>query len=101
MSAALAKLADEFRRCEDWQVLSQAEEVLVARDQERAPADGQGEEVVVVRIGRADRGRAGRVLGDRSLVANPADEGGSFLGRDSFAELWVSERARELGDQQL
>jgi hypothetical protein len=101
VSVVLAELGDELRRGEGWQILSQAEEVLVACDQERAPADGQGEEIVVIRIGRADWGGAGWVLGDRSVVADPADEGGSFLGRDPFPELRVSERAREFGDEQF
>jgi len=101
VSAVLAELADELRRCEDWQVLSQAAEVPVAGDQECALADGQGEEVVVVRIGRADRGGVGGVLGEHSVIADPADEDGSVLGRDPFPELLVSERARELGDQQF
>jgi hypothetical protein len=35
------------------------------------------------------------------VIADPADEDGSVLGRDPFPELLVSERARELGDQQF
>lgn len=100
-SAVLAKLGNELRWCEYRQVLPQAEGVLVACDQERAPGDCQGEEVVVVGVGRADWSWVGWILGERCVVADPADEGSGFLGGDPFAELWVRERACELGDQQF
>jgi hypothetical protein len=49
-SVVFANLRDEFRRCEDRQVVAEAEEVLVAGDQERAPADGEREQIVVVGV---------------------------------------------------
>jgi hypothetical protein len=49
-SEALAKLRDKLGWGEDREVVAEAEEVLVARDQEGLPADGEGEEIVVIGI---------------------------------------------------
>ncbi len=54
--------------------------------------------MIVIRIGRPNLRCVGWVLGERSVVPNPADESCSVLG-DPFPELWVGKRAAELGDQ--
>jgi hypothetical protein len=46
-SAAFAKLGEELGGCDDGQVVREAEEVLVTRDEKRAPADGEREQIIV------------------------------------------------------
>jgi hypothetical protein len=68
-------------RYEDRQVVAEDEQVLIACDQVRAAVDREREEIVVVRVARADWRWACRILGDASVVANPVDEGVGFVRR--------------------
>jgi hypothetical protein len=73
-SASLAELGRELCWCEDREVVAEDEQVLVARPQVGASADGDAEEVVVVRVAGADRRRACRVFGEGSVVPDPVGE---------------------------
>jgi hypothetical protein len=47
----LTKSGEELGGCQDRQVVAQPKQVLVACNQERAPADRESEEIIVVGIG--------------------------------------------------
>src|SRR5689334_5533865 len=103
-SAALTsarELFDELGRREDRQTSPEAEQVLVARDEECALVDGECEEIIVVRIRRADRSWVGGVVGNCCMLPQPADEGTGFLGRNPLTKLRVAKRPCQLCDQQF
>jgi len=74
---------------------------LVAGDEIRAAADGEGEEVVVVGVAGDDRRSAFRIVGEARVVARPVGERGGFLRRDPLAPLRIGDRSLELDEQHL
>jgi hypothetical protein len=59
-----------LRGREDRQVRADAEEVLVAGDEERSSADGQRERMIVVGMGGAHRGWLSWVVSERSVASD-------------------------------
>lgn len=72
----------------DWELVCEREQVPVPGDENGAFGFGEGEEIVVVGVGRAP-GRALRIGGDDRIVTHHGQECGGFVRTDTATELGI------------